>query len=168
MTSYIMALLMASLAAAIMEMLAPRGDGGRIAAHVRMIAGLFLLVALLSPLQKGIALLRSVAEGSLEEDYFSEHLPAYTPTDYEAAFGSTIQAFSASEAEAWVHSTLQAAFGIPPEGCLVEVICQTSDRTPILQEVRIALLGVYMLRDPHPIETYIADRLGCPCYVTVG
>ena len=51
MSAYILPLLAASLAAALVELLAPKGDGGRIAAHVRMIAGLYLLVALLNPLR---------------------------------------------------------------------------------------------------------------------
>ena len=33
-------------------------------------------------------------------------------------------------------------------------------------EARISLLGGYALRDPHPIETYFANQLNCPCFVT--
>jgi len=60
---YLLSLLTASLAAAIAELLAPKGEGGRITAHIRMVAGLFLLVALLNPLREGIRLLRDAALG---------------------------------------------------------------------------------------------------------
>ena len=43
MSNYILTLLAASLAACMIELLAPKGDGGRTASYVRMIAGLFLL-----------------------------------------------------------------------------------------------------------------------------
>ena len=78
MKSYILTLLSASLAASVVELLAPNGEGGRLASHIRMIAGLFLLVALLTPLREGIRLLREAADGDL-----SSRVEALIPSDME-------------------------------------------------------------------------------------
>ncbi|MBQ9151727.1 MAG: hypothetical protein IJX72_05705 [Clostridia bacterium] len=166
MNAYILTILAASLAAAIIELLAPKGDGGRIAAHVRMIAGLFLLVALLNPLKEGILLLQSAVEGDLT-DRLSEAIPNHTPTDYEAAFGDTLTAVGKKEVEAWVASTLENVFGIPSSGYTVEAVCESVETTVTLREVRISLHGKYILENPHPIEAYVTEQLKCSCYVTV-
>ncbi len=167
MNAYILTLLSASLVAAIIELLTPKGEGGRIAAHVRMIAGLFLLVALLNPLKEGILFLHSAAEGDLV-GRIEEHLPHYDVYDYESAFRDTLTTVGKVETEAWVISALEAIFGIPSEGCIVEAVCETQENTVALQEVRITLCGKYALEKPHPIEAYVTDQLKCPCYVTVN
>ena len=167
MTTYILSLLSASLAAAVVELLSPKGEGGRLTAHVRMVAGLFLLVALLNPLKEGISLLRSAAEGDLTAR-LEAILPEEVPVDYEAFFGDTLTAVSRDEAEAFVVSALEGEFGIPPSGCTVSVSCAYEDGVLTVCEVRISLRGQWITRDPHPIEDYFAERLNCVCYVTVG
>lgn len=168
MTPYILSLLVASLAAALVELLAPRGEGGRLAAHVRMLAGLFLLVALLSPLQKGIALLRTAAEEGVNDDFIADYVPEITPGDYQATFGESVSTISGQQVESWVVDTLSSDFDIPAADCTVQAVCRTESGTLTLEEVRIALHGTAALRDPHPIEKQVSDTLACPCYVTVS
>lgn len=167
MSTYILSLLSASLAAAVVELLSPKGEGGRLTAHIRMVAGLFLLVALLNPLKEGIELLREAVDGDLTAR-LEAMLPENIPADYEAVFGDTLTAVSRDEAEAFVVSALETEFGIPPSGCTVSVSCAYEDGVLTVTEARIALRGKYMTHDPHPIEVYFAERLCCPCYVTVG
>ncbi len=167
MNTYILTLLAASLAAAVVELLSPKGEGGKLVSHVRMIAGLFLLAALLNPLKEGISLLRDAADGDLTHRLESL-LPTNTPDDYEAAFGDALTAVSRGEVEAFVVSALETDFGIPPSGCTVSVTCAYEDGILTVTEVRIALHGRYMTQDPHPIEDHVSERLRCPCYVTVG
>ena len=166
MSYYILSLLSASLAAAIIELLSPKGEGCRMASHIRMIAGLFLLVALLNPLREGIRLLRDAAEGNIASRVESL-IPSDIQTDYEAVFGENLAAIGSDEVKSWVTDTLKARFDIPPTGCKVSVTCAYDGETLTVTEVRISLLGKYMLQDPHPIESYFTQQLTCPCYVTV-
>ena len=167
MSNYIFTLLAASLAAAVVELLAPRGEGGRLTSHVRMVAGLFLLVALLEPLRAGMSLLRDAVDGELT-GRLESMLPDGGDDGYGAVFGDTLTAISRDEVEAYVISALETEFGIPPEGCTVSALCAYEEEVLTLTEVRISLHGAYTLRDPHPIEDYFAEALSCPCYVTVG
>ncbi len=171
MTNYILSLLIASLAAAVVEMLVPRGDGGRMAAYVRMVAGLFLLVALISPLRAGLDLLASAADGSLSEDILAA-LPAgpADPSEHESTLAATLTATTAAEVEAWTRTELSSRFSIPPADATVAATCTYSpeDGRLTLIDLRIALTPAHLLTDPHPIEAYFADALACPCYVTIA
>ena len=167
MNAYILTLLAASLAAAVAELLAPKGEGGRLSSHVRMIAGLFLLVALLEPLGEGIRLLRNTADGDLAARVESL-LEGGAETDYGVVFGDSIAAMGEEEVSSWVTETLNTRFGIPSEGCTVSVSCSYGEETLTVTDVRICLTGRYVLEDPHPIEAYVTEQLDCPCYVTAG
>lgn len=166
MNAYILSLLAASLFAAVAELLAPKGEGGRLADHVRMVAGLFLLVALLNPLQEGIGILREAADGDLTRRW-EEMLPDAGNEGYEDAFSSSLATVSREEVEAWVISALDTVFGIPPSSCTVEVLCEATASSVQLLEVRIALHGATVFENPHPIEAYVTAQLQCPCFVTV-
>ena len=165
--SYVTTILAAALSAAVVELLAPRGEGARIAAHVRMIAGLFLLVALLQPLKEGILILRSAMDGN-PTDRISDMLSTHTSGNYEDAFYDTVAGIGKEKTEDWVRSALQSSFGIPTSGCRVQAVCDAAGEGVALTELRISLHGKYALENPHPIEAYMSEQLGCPCYVTVG
>ncbi len=170
----IQTLLLAAVAAAVVELLVPHGDGGRVAAYVRLIGGLFLLVVLLAPLGEGVELLQEAADGELAERLPEALLPEGEPTDYEAILRDTLCTAGAAEVEAWVRERLSADFDIPSENATVAALTETVENAggtsvaPVLREVRIALHGSSALSDPHPIEEAIGEALGCSCYVTVG
>lgn len=157
----------AALIASLAELLTPRGEGGRSVAYVRMIAGLFLLVALLDPLKQGINILRDTAEGELAARV-EALLPEADPADYGEAFSDTLTAISRREAERFVRERMESEFGIPPEGYTLSVSCEGAGETVIFTETRISLQGAYVWEDPVPLEKYFAERLACPCFVTVS
>ncbi len=162
MTPYILSLLAASVAAAIVELLAPRGEGGRMTAQVRMVAGLFLLVALLHPLRAGIDFLMSLPEQSME-------MPEQDAAAYESTLKASILSLGNAELTAWVRETLETSFGIAPEQAeIVPVWDEGEALSPPLVELCIVLSGRAILEDPHAIESYFADALGCPCRVSVA
>ncbi len=168
MSAYILSLCVAAIAAAVVELLAPRGDGGRLAGSIRMIAGLFLLVALLRPLTDGISYLSAVADGDIA-DILPDDLP--TPAEnYEATLYAALSDCTAAELEAWVTSTLTTEFAIPREHITVSALCEpaTPDSPLSLDELRIGLSGSSALRDPHPIEDYFEKALSVPCYLTIS
>ena len=171
MTAYILTLLSASVAVCLVELLLPKGDGGRIASHVRLVSGLLLLVSMLNPLREGLLFLRSAASGDLG-DVIADRLPNLPyEENYDDAFQATLTEVGRRETEAWVVETLGIVFAIPSEGCAVEAVCDAGEDTEesilTLREVRIGLRGAYALENPHPIEDYFTERLGCPCFVTV-
>ena len=165
MKPYVLSLFGASVAAAVVELLAPRGEGGRLASHVRMIAGLYLVVALISPLRDGIALIQNAVSGNITDE-ISDRIPFFD-TDYEGVFCENLSSLGQSETEAYVRSTLESEFGIPACDSRVEALCAMKDGVLLITEVRISLAASYATYNPHPIERYIEEAFSCPCYVTV-
>lgn len=166
MRAYVLSILAAALLAATVERLAPKGEGDRIASHIRMVAGLFLLLTLLTPLTEGLRLLRDGLEGDLAARV-EELLPDPPREGYEAVFGDTLTGISRDQLRNHVITTMENQFAIPPSGCRVSVDCAYSEGRVTVNEVRICLLDQYALQDPHAIEDYFSEQLGCPCFVTV-
>lgn len=170
MTSYLYTLLATALVAAVAELLLPRG--GRTGGAVRLLGGLCLLVALITPLGEGLTFLRSVAEEGMEaalwEDVGGDG-NAPTPADPSALWGETLSVLTEEAAISAVKEHLESRFSIPPEGCRVAVTVTALPPTndpegiplPTLTEVRVTLLGVYLTRDPYAIETALSARFGC-------
>ncbi len=167
MTTYVYTLLASALGLALVELVSPKGEGGKLAASIRMLAGLCLVAVLLSPLREGVRLLSSFRDGTLSERV-EEMIPEDALPDYGEVFGNTLTAVTEQEVEAWTLSLLSSVYGIPAEGCAVSALCTYEDETVTITEVRIALMGKYALTDPHPIESAVTQTLGCPCFVTVG
>lgn len=167
MTTYVYTLLVSALSFALVELVSPKGEGGKLAASIRMLAGLCMLVVLLAPIKEGVRLLSSFQDGTLS-DRVEALIPEGELPDYGEAFGSTLTDVTEQEVEAWTLSLLSSSYGIPSEGCAVSVMCTYENEVVTITEVRIALTGRYALTDPHPIESAVTQTLGCPCYVTVG
>lgn len=155
----------AAVAATLVELIAPPGDGGRLSGQVRLVAGLCILIALIHPLREGIALLRTMAEGDLSEILPDAEIPA---EEYDSLWSDSLTKMGEQEVTCWVSGVLEREFGITSDHCRVQVICDSGGETLCVQEVRIALWGTAIWKDPHAIERYVAERLSCPCMVSVG
>ena len=167
MKAYILSVIAAAVLAAVAERICPRGEGERLSAHIRMVAGLFVLVTMLVPVREGVKLLLDAAEGDMASRV-EALIPSGTPADYGEVFGESLTGLSQGELTAFVTAAMENEFGVPPTGCAVQVACGYGEGMVTVQEARISLLGQYALTDPHPIEAYFGELLGCPCYVTVG
>ncbi len=168
MKTYFLTLTVAALGAALVERLSPAGEGGRLAGYTRMIAGLYLLVVLLSPLREGFEALSDLVGGENDLVGVLEEAVSHPADDYGDVFAEQLLGLGARETEAYVRDTLSAQFDIENDLACVEAVFQgeaSGEISPV--EVRIALTGKAALRDPVPIEAYFAEALGCPCYVSV-
>ena len=167
MNQYVTSILAATLLAAVTEKLAPAGEGGRMTAHVRFLTALFLIIALLTPVKDAVAYLKGITADDVS-GIVQDWVDLPEQGDYGEALGSTLTAVTAQEAEDWLQKTLAERFSIPADSCTLWVGCDSDGTAVTFSEVRIALSGASALKDPHPIEAYISEMLGCPCYVTVS
>lgn len=159
-------LIAAAVAATLVELIAPQGEGGRLGGQVRLVAGLCILIALIQPLREGITILRAMAEGELSEMLPDVELPPQE--EYDSVWADTLVGMGEQEVESWVAGVLEREFRIDSDNHRVQVICETDDGALCVQEVRIALWGAAIWKNPHAIEVYVSERLSCPCTVSVG
>ena len=103
MKTYFLTLTVAALGAALVERLSPPGEGGRLAGYTRLIAGLYLLVVLLSPLRDGIKVLSGLAQGQDDVIGALEEAISRPIGDYGDVFAEQLSELGAREAEAYVY-----------------------------------------------------------------
>lgn len=163
--AYVYGFILTAVMAVLVEMLVPAG--GKLGGHVRLVAGLCLLVALIGPIREGIGLLRSAADGSWEWG-IPEEFPEID-TDYEGMLGDHLASLGQREMEAWVSTTLTERFGIPAERATVTATVTAGEGgVPVLRHIHIRLTGSSVFKNPHEVEAFFTEQLGCPCTVAVG
>ena len=164
MSGYIMALVLTGIAAAIAELMSP---SEKLAGHIRLVAGLCLLVALLAPIRSVVAYFHTVSDGGLDAE---ELLPELEGEHYGESFSEELERITAEETEAWVSGVLESRFGIPPDAREIYVKTETLDdgKAPSISRVDIVLHTSAILQNPHEIEAYVTSNLKCPCTVAIG
>ena len=164
MNGYVMALVMTGIAAAVAELLSP---SERLAGHIRLVAGLCVLLALLAPIGSVAEYVHGVSEGGLD---VGEILPELEYEDYGESFAEELVRITAKETEAWVSDALENRFGVPPSAREIYVRAEmTGDgQAPTLARVDIVLHTSAILQNPHDIQAFVESNLKCPCTVAIG
>lgn len=169
-------LLAVTALSAFLEYLLPEGSDSRMAASLRLVTGLCVLLALAAPLRDAAALI-----GSLDDDPDGAFPYARSPdaavTPGEEYLNGYLTAQSADAVEAWAIRVLGERFGIAEEDCRVaaEVGPGTMDASVpdadvtgfCVRRLDVVLSGRAILRDPHVIEDWFERETGCVCRVTV-
>ncbi len=163
MAQYVYAWITVAVLAVLSELLLPGGKSGKMAGHMRFLAGLCVLIALLPVIKDGVIRLRDMAEGNYELA-----LPEGEKGDYEACFRENLAHLTQEQYEAWVYDTLQREFSIGQENCIAEVSVEDhGNGVPVITAVSIRLSGKAILKDPRRIESRISTALSAPCTVSV-
>ena len=169
MGAYIYGIILVGVSCAVVELLSIGGES-KMKGHLRLVAGLCILVACIQPIKEGAAYIMDIANGEMEIE-----LPqggTYEKEDYQAMFDGAIADMTGQEIEVWVQNTLRDVFGITEDQSAVEVVMteEKSQDTGLTypKDVYICLTGKAILKNPHQIEAYMAEKLFCACYVSVG
>lgn len=167
MADYVYSFILTAVAAVLVELLAPTGEGGRLGGGVRLVAALCMLVMLIQPLQEGITLLRSIADGTPDFSWAGDI--SADESDYEHILQEELSGLGRGEVTAWVTDALADRFGIPKDNHTVTVTMGAAEgeAMPVVAHVTILLHGSSVFENPHQIEDYITDKLGCPCTVAI-
>ena len=166
MGAYVYSLILVGVCAAVVEWLTLGGEGSKMTGHLRMVTGLCILIACLQPIGEGITYLKNLSEGDL-----TATLPEVDidHSDYNQMFNDYMGDMGKQEITTWIEQTMQEVFGISAEDVDIDVVMDTTTQdVPTPAEVYLSLSGKAILKNPHQIESYIASRLMCPCYVSVG
>lgn len=163
--TYVYALILTAVAAAVVELMIPEG---KLSGTVKGAVGLCLLLALLNPIKEGVAVIRQMADGEISPPWTGEDAP--DAENYQDVLRDELAALGEKEVSAWVSDTLRDTFGIAVENhtCTVTMTVEEDGITPAVGHVTVVLSGVAIFENPHAIEAYISERLGCTCAVAVG
>ncbi|MBQ9131775.1 MAG: hypothetical protein IJX62_04820 [Clostridia bacterium] len=164
MTSYLFSLLAASLAAALIGILSPGGEGSGIGRHLKLLTALFLVAVLISPLQTAVEQIIAFANGDLT-------LPGLEQTDtpdYREEMDQALTGASKTYITQLLTQTLEQEFSILPGEVRCHILWNDGGQDTLTpNRVTVLLSGKAIWKDPAPIRQFVSDLLGCECRVAI-
>ena len=160
MKEYILSIIAISIIGVIAEIISPKGEGGGISRHIKLIIALLIVLACLSPLTLLIDGLRELnISGSFEisEDWRQE---------LESIFH---EQFSFSEIEYIkenIEDRLYREFGIKKEDCSISIRVSADGNR--LELIFLRLFGSAVWSDTNKIEDYLGSVFSCEIVVAIG
>ena len=159
MKSYFIALLSASLLAALVGILSPEGEKGSLAKHMRLICSLFLICVLIMPLKDALSDLKGLIGGGLDLSLPSlDEQPSYEDRMEEALHDASTSYFTDM-----LTRMLEEQFEISTGEVRCIVVWSEEDGTLRPQRITVVLSGRAIWKNPQEIEVFVSELLGCPC-----
>lgn len=163
MKSYLLTLLGAALAVTLVGLLSPKGEGGGMEKHLRLICALFLICVLISPLSGAIDQIREMFDGIHEIPGIGNTAQdGYREQMQQAADAASRQYFSDM-----LTQTLEQKFSIAMGDVRCSVAWDTVNGTLQPTQVTVLLSGRAIWMSPREIESFVSDLLGCICTVAI-
>ena len=163
MKAYLLSILAASIAAALINLLSPAGEGGGIGKHLKLTVALFLICVLITPLKSGMEAILDWSSGKLpfwenEEDIAEDYRDRLDGALTDASREYVAQALT---------ETLQAQFDMDPGTvrCALEWSGSGEEARP--SRVTVLLSGKSIWKDPHAIEDFVTELLDCECITAI-
>lgn len=160
MGTYIISLLSASLAVAIIGILAP--DGG-VSKHLRLFSSLFLICVLTVPVTNAIKHIQSLTNGDFDLSDFEESVESDLLEQMQSGMDESSKAFFLDS----LSQMLASEFAIS-EGdvrCVAKWGEQDGNLYP--QRMTVVLSGSGIWKDTAKIEQFVSDLLGCECITAI-
>lgn len=163
MEAYIISLLSASLAIALVSILSPDGTGGGIAKHVRLLSSLVLICILIAPLGKSLKALQELANGELS----IPGVNAPNENDAQDRLQITIDEASKRYALQSLTRLLEQEFAIDTGDVRCVAVWAEQDGNATPTRITVLLSGSAIWKDPKKIEAFVTNLLGCECITAI-
>ena len=159
MKTYLVTLITASMALALVGILSPRGAKDGIAKHMRLLTAFITVCILIAPLRDAIASLGGILSGDTE-------LPWEEPQEderYEQQMNEALQNASTSYFTQMLTEMLQSRFEIADGEIRCAVTWEQDNEMLSPVRVTVILSGRAIWKDPAQIEAFVSELLGCEC-----
>jgi len=163
MKTYLLSILAAAILAILVTQLAPDGERGGIAKHIRLIASLFLICVLISPVQALIQRLPELLNGDWSS---SANIPEDNAA-YREQLEEAIRQASADYFTDMLTQTLCDELSVSQEEVRCRVLWDTEKQELTPQKVTVILSGRAIWKDPAQICALVTSLIGCPCDVII-
>ena len=161
MKTYLLSLLGAAFLAAAIGLLTPEGTNGGIGKHVRLLCALMIVCVIALPLPRAISALHLrltdlTDRTSDEKNSFDSRAHDLLDHASRAYFASALTAHLAER------------FSLRQEEVNCAIRWKEVDGEASPESVTLILSGSARWHDPHELENYVADLLGCPCDTAIA
>lgn len=152
MQTYLLSVLGASLAVALVGILTPNGSSR----HMKLISSLFLICVLIAPLPKAFTALRDFGESLSPGESGGND-------DYQTQLQEAVNSASRTYFAQTLTQLLQTQFSLTAGEvrCSIRWADDSNGMRPL--HVTVILSGSAIWKDPAPMEQFVTDLLGCEC-----
>ncbi len=159
MRNYLIALLSASLLAALIGVLSPSGEKGALEKHMRLISVLFLICVLIAPAKSALKGLEGLISGDIVPS-----LPDYGDRpSYEDQMEEALGEASTAYFTEMLTQMLEEQFEIASGEVRCIVAWSEEDGTLKPTQVTVVLSGKAIWKNPQDMESFVEGLLHCPC-----
>jgi len=160
MKAYILSVVGASLAAALIILLTPDGKGGGILKHVKLLTSLALLCVIINPF---LSFVKSLSETNFD-NFKDEILKDVNESDpYESILYESLSKMSADELEKELKNRICENFGIDGGNLEVNAEYTIEENTFSFKRITVILSGGAIFKNPYDIEAYVKELTGIEC-----
>ena len=161
MKAYLISLLAAAFLAAAIGILTPEGAGG-IGKHVRLLSSLVLLCVVAVPLPRAWVHLREIVSNMTENGSLAEQ------QDFNVRSHDALDNASRAYFAATLTTRLAEKFSLRQDEINCAVLWEEQNGETHPARVTLILTGSARWHDPHELENYVTDLLGCPCDTAIA
>ena len=162
MKQYVISMIIVSLVGSIVSVLAPDGEGGGLSRHVRLAAGVCIILVCFAPTVQAIEWLRDLDIDSV--------LPNVDESadEYESIFDSTYSEAEIDNLCEGIKKVVSERWGLDPLSFKVSVKLDGEGESRRLSRVTLTLYGSAIWADTGEIEAYLGSLLGCEIITVIG
>lgn len=153
MKDYIISAVYAAIFAGIVLLLSPKGKGGGIESHVKLLVSLAFISVMIQP---AVSFFKTVTLPDFK-------INVDTTYAYEEKMYDDLLNLEKSELETRLKGLISKKFSIKEENIVVTVTVRVENDAPKTEKVFVKLSGAGILRNTNEIEDYVSDLLSCPC-----
>lgn len=160
MKEYIISIIALAFICAVVSMLSPEGEGGGLGKHVKLISGLLLILACLSPIISLVKGLYDLDLAGLRYHY------GKSSEEYESIFLSELSIADVENVKQDVENRLAEKFGLKKESFSVSIrITPERDRIDL---ILIRLFDSAIWTDTGKLEEYLERIYNCEVVTAIG
>lgn len=160
---YLLSVIGASLLAALIGILSPKGEGDGIAKHMRLLTSLFLICVLISPIKTVTEALSGWISGEVSFPWEGEELES----DYREQMNEAIESASKEYFINTLTETLRTQFSMEAGSVRCQVKWENAGEELRPVRVTVILSGGAIWKNPELIEAFVEELLGCECITAI-
>ena len=161
--SYLLTVIGASLLAALISILAPKGKGDGLSKHMRLLTSLFLICVMISPI-KGLA---ETLTGWIGGEITFPWEENEDEENYREQMEGALQSASKEYFTNQLTETVKAYFSMEDGSVRCQIKWESSQENLRPARVTVILSGASIWKNPEEIEAFVHELLHCECITAI-
>lgn len=162
MKQYIFSIILVSVIASVVSIIAPEGEGGGISRHVSLAVGVSLVLVCFAPAVQAVEWLRELDIEAVLPNGEDER------EEYESIFNSTYTDAEVDNLCEGIKSLVSQKYGLDPLSFTVSVRLTKNGQDKRPERITLTLYGSAIWADTGEIERYLGSLFGCEIVTIIG